>query len=249
MTTDFNLSDIDFSFDLGELDTETQESEDAPQFARVKRFKRPRVCKYEYAEKLAEDIGDIEEGDSVFCIVSGNFIAGDFIEAYLQKNKLVATEILISTLSLSSNNVDSLKNIFEHYSSDDFRMGLVVSDFFFSHERRKEGGINDIIETLGDYNFTLAVAGIHTKITLIKTVCGKHIVISGSANLRSSLNVEQITIDNSKTLYDFNRKWIADILNDYQATHKFLRRGNLWQLVANQGEQKRLEKENTELQN
>ena len=144
---------------------------------------------------------------------------------------------------MSRENVDSLKNVQNHALKGP--MGLIISDFFFSHERKK--GIVDIIEQLSqDAPFALAVAGIHTKITLIKTTCGKHIVIGGSANLRSSMNIEQITIDNCPIIYSFHREWMADILNTYQATHQMLRREKLWQQVAKVEEQKKVAKESLE---
>ena len=239
MANELDLFDFDENdFDLYSGDDEEQSINDVletPTFARVRRHKEPRCCKFENAEKLVVAIGKVEDGEHINCLVSGNFIAGDFIEAYLHKNKLIAEELIISTLSLSSNNIDSLKNVAEYMLADDHKFGLIVSDFFFSHERKK--GVVDIIENLNKYNFALAVAGIHTKITLIKTTCGQHIVIGGSANLRSSLNIEQIAIDNCKTLYNFHRGWMAKILNDYQATHKMLRREKLWQQIARRAEQ------------
>ena len=244
--TNLNAEFDDFDFDVDMFDSgDTKQS--ATKFARVKRFKRPSCVKYKYAQELVKDIGIVEEGEHINAIVSGNFIAGDLIESYLFDNNLTAQEILISTLSMSRENVDSLKII------QDFRlegvMGLVISDFFFSHERKS--GIEDITRELGNGRFALAVAGIHTKITLIKTVCGQHIIIGGSANLRSSMNIEQITIDNCKILYNFHREWMADILNNYQATHKMLRREKLWQQVqAVQGaEQKKAAAASLEPQN
>jgi putative NADH-flavin reductase len=197
--------------------------------------------KYRYAQEFVKDIGVVEEGEHINAIVSGNFIAGDLIEAYLVENDLIAEEIIISTLSMSRENVDSLKNIQENRLEG--VMGIVISDFFFSHERKS--GIEDIINSLSDGLFALAVAGIHTKLTLIKTTCGQHIVIGGSANLRSSLNIEQITIDNCPVLYAFHREWMADILNKYQATHQMLRREKLWLQVAKAEEQKKAAKESS----
>lgn len=226
MNLDFNLDSLDF--DGLDLDMFLDGDDQAPTpFARVKRNFPPRCVKYEYAQSLAKDIGPLEEGEHINAIVSGNFIAGDFIEAYLFENDLMADEILIATLSMSRENVDSLKNILDYRLIG--RMGLIVSDFFFAHERKS--GIEDIITHLGSGAFTLAVAGVHTKIALIKTTCGQHLVIGGSANLRSSMNVEQITLDNCPILYAFHREWMATILNNYQATHKMLRREPLWQMV------------------
>lgn len=238
-----NYLDLEVNFDLGDCEynpeSEIITKKSKNDFIRVKRHKPPKMCKYHNAQAMVSEIGDIEEGDHINAIVSGDFIAGDFIEAYLEVNKLTATEILISTLSMSSENVDSLVNIQNLYLTGP--MGLIISDFFFSHE--KYDGVKDIAKNLGDGHFALAVAGIHTKITLIKTECGKHIIIGGSANLRSSMNIEQITIDNCAEIYAFHREWMADILNKYQATGKMLRRGKLWaQLAANQGEQRKPQK-------
>ena len=245
MNLNAEVDEFDFDLDMFELEDDSAAPLSKTKYARVKRFKRPRMAKYKYAVDLVKDIGTVEEGEHINAIVSGNFIAGDLIEAYLFENKLIAEEIIIATLSMSRENVDSLKNI------QDYRlngvMGLIISDFFFSHERK--AGIEDIIKNLSDGKFALAVAGIHTKLTLIKTQCGQHIVIGGSANLRSSLNIEQITIDNCPIQYAFHREWMAEILNKYQANHSMLRREKLWQQVAKVGEQKKAAKENTVLQN
>ena len=230
MNLDFNLNLFDDDDDAIDPDMFlADETQEASPFARVRRHYPPRCVKYERAQELAKAVGPIEAGEHINAIVSGNFIAGDFIEAYLFENDLMAEEILIATLSLSRENVDSLKNIQDYRLSG--RMGLIVSDFFFSHERKT--GIEDVIKHLSrdDGAFTLAVAGVHTKITLIKTQCGCHLVMGGSANLRSSLNIEQITLDNCQIQYAFHREWMAKILNDYQATHKMLRRDSLWQTV------------------
>lgn len=235
----FNFDENDFdSYDFGlDFNLDAENKDEQKNFVRVKRHKKPTICKYKNATNLVDSIGKIEEGEHINAIVSGNFIAGDLIEAYIERNKLTVSELIISTFSLSRENVDSLKNVAEFMVADDYKIGLIVSDFFFSHERQK--GIVDIVENLGKYNFALGVAGVHTKITIIKTTCGQHIVIGGSANLRSSLNIEQITIDNCKLLYEFHREWMAKILNEYQATNKMLRREKLWLQVANQEEQKK----------
>lgn len=66
--------------------------------------------------------------------------------------------------------------------------------------------------------------------------CGRHLVLGGSANLRSSLNIEQITIDNDPAIYKFHRDWMSNILNNYHVNHVMLRREALWQQVAKNAE-------------
>jgi len=202
---------------------------------RVKKFKHPKLVKYRYAQDMASKIGTLEDGDHIEAIVSGNFIAGDLIESWLYDNKQVAEEVIIGTLSMSSENVDSLKNVIDTCLTG--KMGLIVSDYFYAHEKHSGGGIQDIKKHLMCYdNFFLAVAGIHTKISLIKLVTGQHIVIGGSANLRSSMNIEHITMTCSKEIYDFHRSWMSQILNKYQVEQKFKRRDSLWQRIVEHGE-------------
>lgn len=219
--------DLDLDFDLN---MNGQDKDKGEKLARVKRHKPPRTVKYKYAIDLVNDIGDIQEGEAVYCMVSGNFIAGDIFEAYLNKHDMIAEEMIISTLSYSKDNIDSLRNI--QLKNRVKNMALIVSDYFFSHER--SNGIKYTIEELAkdDEKFTLAVAGLHTKVALIKTECGKHLIFHGSANLRSSRCMEQIIVENNENLYYFNRAWMVDIIEKYTATHKSLRGDKLWQMVA-----------------
>ncbi len=55
--------------------------------------------KFYNAVKFVKKVGILEEGDHVESIVSGDFIAGDIIEAYLQEYDLFADEVIIATLS------------------------------------------------------------------------------------------------------------------------------------------------------
>ncbi len=87
-----------------------------------------------------------------------------------------AEEIFIATLSMSQENADSLANIFHgDYARE---INLIVSDFWYAHERYKGGGIEYINQLMEGFNFSLSVAGLHTKIILIKTECGKHLVLA-----------------------------------------------------------------------
>jgi hypothetical protein len=183
--------------------------------------------KYKNALQLAKDIGTLDkDGQRVFAVVDGSFIFGDFIEAYLVTHNLLAKRMVISTLSMSQENVDSLKNLL----TGDYleQLDIVVSDYFYSHERHSL--IKYMYEHL-DINdsFQLAVCRTHTKITLIETECGKWLTIHGSANLRSSDNIEMFSIENSKDLYDFNLEWHDEIINKYQTINKMVRSLESWQ--------------------
>lgn len=183
--------------------------------------------KYELAVDLVKAI-DFKSLDRVFCIVSGRFIFSDFIEAFIVENNINCEEMIISTLSYSQDNIDSLKNLIE----GDFvqKLDLIVSDYFYSHERNKL--IKEAYKSLDvDNKFQLAVAGTHCKTYQFKTEGGKHIVIHGSVNLRSSSNIENFVIEDNKELYDFNKEYQLQILEKYKTINKSLRGGKLWEVI------------------
>lgn len=108
---------------------------------RVRRYPRPapHLVRYERAAELARGFPDLAEGEAMFALVSGNFIFGDFVEALLVEKNWYAEQLLIATLSLGKENVDSLRNLQEGGYVG--RLGLVVSDFWYAHERRAAGVI------------------------------------------------------------------------------------------------------------
>lgn len=186
-----------------------------------------RLLKYSLAEELARDILP-EQGCRYFVVLDGRFIAGDFFEAFITTHNLHVRQMTISTLSLSENNVDSLANLIDGNYVDE--LNLIVSDYFFSHERHNL--VKYLYSQLDkDEKFQLAAAGTHCKVCLIETHCGKFFTIHGSANLRSSGNVEQIQIEEGKVLYDFNLQYHLSILETYKTIKKSLRHDKLWQAV------------------
>ena len=199
------------------------------------RFIEPHDCeemdewrvKYANAEKLAQDIGDLPLGFRSFAILDGKFIFGDFIEALVVKNDWLC-DITISTLSVSQDNIDSLKNLI----TGGFvrNLNLIISHYYFATERK--GLMPYLYEKLDvDDVLQIAVASVHTKIAMIRTKCGKKIVIHGSANLRSSSNIEQIVIEHSPDLYDFSYEIHNSIIEKHKTINKAVRRTALWDAV------------------
>ncbi|HBG40239.1 MAG TPA: hypothetical protein DDW85_02345 [Porphyromonadaceae bacterium] len=225
---DIEIPDIDFDIPVAQNGFST-------------RYKKAKICKdlptnqikYSNAQKLARDI-KFDAGMRYDCIISGNFIFGDFIEAFVTHNNAKCKDMTISTLSLDQNNVDSLSALLKNGYVD--QMNLIISDYFYAHER--PALIPYIYDKLDvDNRFQLAAAGTHTKIVLIETIGGKKIVMHGSANLRSSSNIEQFTIEENPTLYDFHFEFHSRILDEYKTINKDIKRsksirGNeLWNIV------------------
>lgn len=225
--------ELELSFDFDVEDFSESEIDLEVEFE-TRYIKPPRTkqgnsfVKYDNAEKFADDI-EINTGDRVFAIINGSFIFGDFIEAFIVSKRLRVKKMIISTLSMSENNIDSLTGLLKLGYVDE--LSLVISDYFFSHERRNL--VEYIYEKLDiDNKFQLAVAGTHCKKCLIETHCGKKIVIHGSANLRSSGNIEQFVIEENEELYKFNELYQTAIIEKYSTIKKSIRRAKLWQVVA-----------------
>ena len=197
-----------------------------------------RYLKYRNAEKLAKEI-EIAKNIRHFIVIDGSFIFGDFIEALIVEKNYLVKKMIISTLSMSQNNVDSLRNLFDGEYLDS--LDLIVSDHFFAHEKGKL--VPYIYEKLDIENkFQFSAAGTHCKICLFETECGKKIVIHGSANLRSSSNIEQFVVEENEDLYNFNYAYHASIVEKYKTINKnndtffrnkSIRGKELWQAVHN----------------
>lgn len=218
---DFNIEDFGEEFEISEKFEsryiKPPKSKELPE----------KRLKYALAKELALGV-DLSE--RTYVIVNGTFIFGDFIEALIIEKSLKVKSMTISTLSMSCENIDSLDTLLDCGFVDE--LNLIVSDYFYSHE--KHGLVKYIYETLDkDNKFQFAAAGSHTKITMFETHCGKKIIIHGSANLRSSSNIEQIMIENNLELYDFNKSYHDRIIEKYKTINKSVRYLNLWNCIKN----------------
>jgi hypothetical protein len=183
--------------------------------------------KIDNAIKLAREV-ILSKNKRYFVLLSGNFEFGDFIESFIMLKGLKVKELTIATLSLGKNNIDSLANLLHSKNVD--KINLLVSDYFYSHN--KKTSVPYIYKEL-DFNNQLdfAVAGSHCKITLIETHCGKKVVMHGSANLRSSSNIEQVVIEHDEELFDFNKNYLSLVFKEYSLINKSLRDKKLWQTI------------------
>jgi hypothetical protein len=186
-----------------------------------------KLLKYRFAEDLASTLVP-EKGMRAFVILDGSFIAGDFFEAWLVKHNLHIKKMTVSTLSMSENNVDSFANLLNAGYVD--ALDLIVSDYFFSHER---GNLVPYIykQLDKDNRFQLAAASTHCKLCLMETHNGSKVVVHGSANLRSSSNIEHICIEESPELYDFLLSTQVGIIDKYKTINKSVRYTDAWDAI------------------
>lgn len=227
---EFDANEIDFNFDAG-----TFECIDDNDIIDT-RYTKPRIYReisekqimYENAVKLAKELR-LNENERVNVIVAGNFIFGDFIEAYVVEHNIHVKKMTISTLSLSANNVDSLANLINGGFVDE--LNLLLSHYFYANY--KHNAIPYIYQVLDiDNKFQLAISGTHCKTCIFETEGGKKIVIHGSANLRSSGNVEQFTIEENKEMYDMHYTYQREVLERYATIQKPIRGKTLWKTMT-----------------
>jgi hypothetical protein len=129
----FDVDDFDVdNLDLFDYDREDNNSD--VRYMRPRPSIMPTACvRYDNADALAREI-DFKAGMRYDMFVSGSFIFGDFIEAFLRHNNCKAVKMTIDTLSMSKENVDSLFLLMDLGFIDNLR--LMVSDYFYGHERR-----------------------------------------------------------------------------------------------------------------
>lgn len=179
---------------------------------------KTKFINYENVEQLSRDI-QLYKNERYFCITDGNFIFGDFIEAFLVCRNMNAKELTISTLSLSQDNVDSLNNLLKGGFVEN--LNLIVNDHFFSYER--DNIVEYIYQTLDIENkFQLSVCNNKSKIVLIQSDDngGRKYVIQGSANLNSSNSTEQFCIEENEELFDFNKNVFDKIIEKFKTINK-----------------------------
>jgi len=232
-----DFSEIDNEFNIDEDDFDISFDPEKEISLKNSRYIKPKKersipynkLKYKNAKKLAKDI-NFESLDRVFVVVDGSFIFGDFIEAFIINHRINVTEMTLSTLSMSQDNIDSLANL----ADNDYiqKLNIIVSDYFYSHERGNL--IKYMYEKLDKENiFQLAVCRTHCKVYCLKTEGGKHIVIHGSVNLRSSDNLEQFIIEDNKEIYDFIMDYNEKIIDRYKTIEKSIKSKELFNLIKN----------------
>lgn len=224
---DFEMPDaggIDLDFDLSGFDLDFSiEPQIENQRYQKPVAKRTVAAAFENAVELAKSI-EMREGFRCFCLLSGNFIFGDFLEAMTTLDKWRIDKLTIHTLTMSQDTIDSLQNVL--IMDEPSQLRIIMSDYWYAHEQGRANGLLwELYDKLdiGD-GFRLAFCRTHTKICTVQTKAGHKIVIHGSANMRSHGVMEQFTIENDPNLYDFIEGWHDQILDEYDIINKDVKR-------------------------
>ncbi len=225
---DFQLPDVggldfDFGFSLEDFDLDFSVDD-----VQARRYQKPRLKKtvaaaYKNAIDLAKGI-ELYEGFRAFCLVSGNFIFGDLIEALSQLDKIRVDKITIHTLTMSQDSIDSLHNVI--VMDQPSQVHVIMSDYWYAHECGRANGLLYELYDKVDIGegFRLAFCRTHAKIVTIQTKAGHKIVMHGSANMRSHGVIEQVTIESDSGLYDFVEAFNDGVLDEYDIINHGVKR-------------------------
>lgn len=146
------------------------------------------------------------------CVLRGDFVLCDLVPMIIA-HRGACPHLRIATLGLSVSNAEQLANL--HQAGLLERITLVASHYFQQVDKtttfRQVAGI---LEGRAE----LIICRSHAKVILLPTTAGDYYVIEGSANLRSSDNLEQMLILNDRETHDFHAGWIDELKADYAGT-------------------------------
>lgn len=217
MSKEENIFEIDIGdldFDLDDFDLEEREPDTRTRILqpRIDKSVLTQVCHFDHALELADKI-DLSGQTRTFAWVSGSFIFGDILEALWRRRNIDIKNLSMVSLSISEENIDSWAGLLAQGNIEKFN--LVCSAYFYSHY--KFDMIPYLYQQLGnDPRVQIAFGAYHQKIITLETHHGNTLTIHGSANMRSSMNIEQMMFEpNNRELHDFNARMIADICDNY----------------------------------
>lgn len=160
-----------------------------------------RLVRPENAEGLRGGLP--EPGECTHAVVRGDFVLAEIIPILLGNAR--AETLAISTLGMSRDNAAKLAEL-----RDAGRIGrlfLLVSHYFSQVD--KTGTYREVKGFLGD---AVKVARTHAKVILVAAP-PSFFVVEGSANLRSSENIEQFAIWNDEGLLNWHLEWMQEVLD------------------------------------
>jgi len=147
----------------------------------------------------------IAPGDRTHCLLRGDFVMCDLIPAVIAAGGGCG-HLRIATLGCSIANADVLARLVEREIV--WRLTLVVSHYFSQVDKAT---VFRAVEERLRRCARLVVTRNHAKVICLPTRRGDRYVIEGSANLRSSDNLEQIVITNDEDTYAFHAAWIDEL--------------------------------------
>jgi hypothetical protein len=146
-------------------------------------------------------------GESVHALLSGEFILAAVIPAILDELAQPAA-LTVSTLGLNDVTVDLMVRELE--TGRLTKCDLVLSHYFQQADKEQCARAVHRMHQAGQ---AVSVCRNHAKLMLFQPAKGRdRYVIETSANLRSAVCLEQLTLSNDAALFGFHTGWLRQIL-------------------------------------
>lgn len=151
----------------------------------------------------------VDPDDRLHCMLRGDFVLCDLIPLIIA-HRGACPHLRVATLGLSAANAEQLANL--HAGGLIARITLVASHYF--QQVDKTTTFQQVQSILAG-RAELVICRSHAKVILIPTTSGDFYVLEGSANLRSSDNLEQMLVTNDQETHDFHASWIDALATEY----------------------------------
>lgn len=160
----------------------------------------------ENAEVLLPHLPECE-ADRLHALIAGDFVFCDLLAAIIARRG-APRRLVCATLSLSDKNVATLESL---VSTHGFPLEILLSHYFTKTSKDIYAALLAVAER--SPLVRVRVARSHCKVTLMDYGEAGALVLESSANLRSSRNLEQVSIFNDRGLLEFHAGWIWLKLN------------------------------------
>jgi hypothetical protein len=148
------------------------------------------------------------EGESLHCVMRGNYHAWDLVPAVLRLAAPAVIDYLaVATLGFNRSNAAELLELID--AGRVARCDFICSCYFRSTSADEFGFLASGLQARGQ---RIAALRSHAKIVLFAMSDGAYYAIESSANLRSCHNVEQFSMTRDRALFDFHREWMGSLL-------------------------------------
>lgn len=148
-------------------------------------------------------------GEQTHCVVRGDFVLCDLIEAIVRDRGGCGT-LTVASLGLNEGNVAAFCGLLDAGLIE--HLDLVLSHYFGRVDSKTSFARAQTDLLRSGRACRMAVARSHAKVVLLPTAAGEWLCIEGSANLRASCNVEQFVITNDREVFAFHLDWLGELL-------------------------------------
>lgn len=176
----------------------------------LSRVQKRRMAGIKRAAELLEILP--ARGEILHCLMLGYFDLLNAVLALLDREGITANHLRIATLCFSIRNVSELAALLD--TGQARKIDLLTSDFQRKHDAAILAAAQQELTIARKQR--LAAARSHCKIVLIELEDGRHYVLEGSANLRTSRNQEQFTISQDSELHAFYALWFDQMMTRHE---------------------------------